>query len=107
MRESIIAKEVFADALEVEPVGRDVFVRDACAGNAALLADVLGLIATHDQAKNFLSVPAISGVESLGEGPGTVIGNSKCASMSGKAGSMRTSSSGSSDTLRPSRSIRT
>ena len=83
MSQSLSAKDVFADALELETVERAAFVHKACAGNPALLADVLGLIATHDNARNFLNLPTIAGQEQPAEAPGTIIGNYKLRELIG------------------------
>jgi eukaryotic-like serine/threonine-protein kinase len=90
MSDFITAKELFADALEVDPSERETFIQRACGDNAALMADVLGLVATHEKARNFLNMRAITGlpveVKTPGEGPGTLIGNYKLRELIGEGG---------------------
>src|SRR5438094_698722 len=46
-------------ALEQPPAGRDDFLRQACAGDQALEAEVRSLLASQQKAGNFLRNPAI------------------------------------------------
>lgn len=69
-------EEVLDAALERPAAERAAFVRDACAGDADLRSEVDSLLASHDQASQFLETPA-SGVvlRSLAEGrPETLAG---------------------------------
>lgn len=51
---------VFVHALEVEGAERDAFVRNRCAGDAALEARVRKLLAAVPRATNFLETPALA-----------------------------------------------
>jgi non-specific serine/threonine protein kinase/serine/threonine-protein kinase len=52
--------DLFARALEVPPEALDAFLRDACAGDAALEKEVRSLLAHHARAEGFLEPGAIS-----------------------------------------------
>ena len=52
-------KALFGDALERAPAARDAFLDDACAGDAALRAEVASLLAAHDGADDFLARTAL------------------------------------------------
>ena len=51
-------KEVFQAALDHEPPERAAFVREACAGDTALQAEVESLLAAHERAGSFAERPA-------------------------------------------------
>ena len=51
-------KEVFQAALDHEPPERAAFVRDACAGDSALQAEVESLLTAHERADSFAERPA-------------------------------------------------
>ncbi len=52
------AADIFCDALNVSPDERAGFIRECCAGDAALLAEVRSLLAAHGEAGSFLRTPA-------------------------------------------------
>jgi eukaryotic-like serine/threonine-protein kinase len=52
------AKELFGAALERPPAERSAYLDAACAGDAALRAEVESLLAAHDEASSFLDEPA-------------------------------------------------
>jgi serine/threonine protein kinase len=54
-------KELFRVAAEHEPQQRAVFLDQACASDSALRADIESLLASHDQAENFIETPAADG----------------------------------------------
>src|SRR5438132_126501 len=63
-------KELFQSALERETVERLAFLDQACAGDASLRQQVEALLACHEQAGDFLAVPACgAAAELLGEEP--------------------------------------
>ncbi|MBL8189298.1 MAG: protein kinase [Acidobacteria bacterium] len=49
-------------ALELEPSQRKAFLDEACAGNEELRQEVEGLLASNEQAGNFLAAPAVETV---------------------------------------------
>jgi len=55
-------KEIVGDALELERAERDDFLREACGDDAALLDHVRGLVASLDDAGEFLDTPAVDEV---------------------------------------------
>lgn len=55
------AKEIFAAGVEIEPANRGKFLDEACGGDADLRHDLESLLASDD-AKSFLSQPAIGAV---------------------------------------------
>ena len=57
-------KAVFQQALEREPAERSTFARDTCGDDQTLLAEVLSLLAAHNEAGSFAERAAI---ETLGE----------------------------------------
>jgi len=57
-RNSLTADEVFFAALERRGAERQAFLAQACAGNAALYAEVLSLLEAHRHAGDFLQRPA-------------------------------------------------
>jgi non-specific serine/threonine protein kinase/serine/threonine-protein kinase len=52
--------EILEQALAVQPAERSRFLEQACTGNAALRCEVESLLASHEQAGNFLNPPAIA-----------------------------------------------
>ncbi len=56
--ESRRAKELFWAALERDPSERDAFLRDACADDVSLRAEVEWLLASHEWQDSFLEHPA-------------------------------------------------
>jgi serine/threonine protein kinase/tetratricopeptide (TPR) repeat protein len=78
------AKEVFADALEMEPAERSAFIERACEGHTAVVAEVHQLLSMHESARKFLSLPTKS--PDLGEAPGTIIGKYKLRELIGEGG---------------------
>src|ERR1051325_4149363 len=53
-------KEVFASALEREPEERSPFLDRACNGDDALRREVESLLASHQEAGEFIESPALS-----------------------------------------------
>ena len=51
--------KLLQSALDVPATDRDVFLRDACGGDAQLEAELRSLLAAHDRADGFLGAPAI------------------------------------------------
>jgi serine/threonine protein kinase len=54
------AKQIFSDALELEPSQRAAFLTDACSGDAELLREVESLLDAYGQQASFLEHPAIA-----------------------------------------------
>src|SRR3982751_4125703 len=52
-------KEMFTAALEIEALNRDSFLREACAGDETLRAEVSGLLSAHLASGDFLKQSAI------------------------------------------------
>jgi Tol biopolymer transport system component len=53
-------KQVFQSTLKQAPLERKVFLRETCAEDLALLAEVESLIAAHEQAGSFAEQPAVA-----------------------------------------------
>lgn len=53
-------KEVFASALERQPEERSPFLEKACSGDDALRREVESLLASHQDAGEFIESPALS-----------------------------------------------
>src|SRR6266550_5820045 len=51
--------EIYHDALEIDASEQPTFLAQACAGDAELRDEVESLIASHDEAGNFISDPAL------------------------------------------------
>jgi len=51
-------KQLFQAALDKGPLERDAFVREACAGDTALQAEVESLLAAHERAGSFAEPPS-------------------------------------------------
>ncbi len=54
------AKEIFSGACELPAAGRAAYLEKACAGEAALRAEVESLLAAHTAAGEFLETPALA-----------------------------------------------
>ncbi len=52
-------KDIFFDALELPAGEREAFITEACGGDAAMLDEVRRLLASHEQAGEFLGEPSI------------------------------------------------
>lgn len=89
-------KAVFEAAIDRPPHERVVFAREACAGDATTLREVMSLLAAHDEPSSFLETPAIpSGLPnalfsaapppSLLE-PGTLVGRFRVLALLGVGG---------------------
>jgi serine/threonine protein kinase/tetratricopeptide (TPR) repeat protein len=71
------------------PEAREVYLRQVCGGDEALLARVQMLLKVHDREKSFLAAPAPGGTVDelpLTERPGTVIGPYKLLQQIGEGG---------------------
>jgi WD40 repeat protein/serine/threonine protein kinase len=87
-------KSVFGRALEIESsVARAAYLDEACGADAALRAEVEGLLATLGRAGDFMGRPAAAvaaqvttNYEPVTEGPGTVIGPYKLMEQIGEGG---------------------
>jgi WD40 repeat protein/serine/threonine protein kinase len=84
------AKEIFLDALEIEPpAARHEFLDRACGGDPALHGEVEDLLAHHPRVGSFLdSAPRLRESVELpaGEGPGTMVGPYKLLEQIGEGG---------------------
>src|SRR5262245_30367148 len=88
MSEGRTGKEIFGDALDLSPGERQAFVRRACGGDAALLAEVEELLNSHGASPGFLGMPTL-GARAAGmvvEGPGDVIGRYRLIERLGEGG---------------------
>ena len=54
------AHELLRSAVEVDPARRMAFVQEACAGDAALAARLIGLLGAIDRSRGFLETPALA-----------------------------------------------
>jgi serine/threonine protein kinase/Tol biopolymer transport system component len=61
--------EVLTQALAVPASGRRAFVKQTCAGDAALADDVLALLAEESALSGFLERPALAGLDEAAEHP--------------------------------------
>ena len=59
-------KEIFACALERQAAERAAYLDTACAGDASLRREVESLLASHQQAGEFIETPALSTDTTLG-----------------------------------------
>src|ERR1700682_5887623 len=88
------ANELFLQALEMRPLGeRQEYLDGACAGDAALRAEVESLLRASDQAGSFLASPVAAAhlVATIEQSPvaeraGTVIGPYKLLQQIGEGG---------------------
>src|SRR5204863_4809200 len=77
------AKDLFLTVVEMaSPEQRQVYLDQACAGDAALRHRVEALLKAHDDPGSLLDRPALAGdatgaYRPVSEGPGTVIGSYK------------------------------
>ena len=71
-------KELFNETLELEPARRAAFLDDACAGDAPLREEIESLLASHEEADEFLEQPAVeTAPELLESDPGeSLVGSS-------------------------------
>src|SRR5262249_32983371 len=86
------ANDLFLKALELPSPGeRQAYLDGACAGDAALRAEVEALLEADARAGNFLESPAPGAVDTVdlppaAECPGTVIGSYKLLEQIGEGG---------------------
>src|SRR5947199_8577536 len=76
--------EIFHAALASDPARREVFLADACGGDAVLRAEVEALVAAHDQAGPFGDTPLF--VAALSLEPGSSIGSYRIEGLLGAGG---------------------
>src|SRR5262249_43747980 len=62
-------QEIFEQALEKPPEGRDTFLDVACAGDATLRRRLEALLRSHTDAQSFLGVPAVEQLAAADLGP--------------------------------------
>jgi predicted Ser/Thr protein kinase len=55
--------DIFHRAVDIAPAGREAFVEGACAGDEAVRAEVLSLLAAHARADAFIEQPAASAAD--------------------------------------------
>jgi WD40 repeat protein/serine/threonine protein kinase len=82
-------RSLFGQALERAPAERAAFLDEACAADAALRAEVDGLLQALDRAGDFMNrpaPPATTASAPLAEGPGMVIGPYKLLERIGEGG---------------------
>jgi serine/threonine protein kinase/tetratricopeptide (TPR) repeat protein len=84
-------KSIFAHALGIEsPAGRAAYLEEVCGNDAALRAELEGLLASLDRAGEFMRRPAVgdstAGFEPIAEHPGTTIGPYKLMEQIGEGG---------------------
>lgn len=53
---------IFEAALELEPARRDDYLKEQCAGDETLLAELESLLASHNEARDFMETPAVGEV---------------------------------------------
>ena len=86
------AGEIFQNAIEIEDAQkREHYLENACKTDRTLRAEVDALIQSHEQAGNFLEIPAIDpnvtlDASPLTEGPGTRIGRYELLELIGEGG---------------------
>jgi non-specific serine/threonine protein kinase/serine/threonine-protein kinase len=60
--------EIYNFAIEIDRVGRDAFLKSACAGDEPLLRELESLLVSHDQAKTFIEQPVLAvGLQTIAE----------------------------------------
>src|SRR4051794_31420906 len=80
-------KSIFGRALEIEAADRAAYLDEACGPDAALRAEVEGLLHALDQAGGFLRRPGVTTPERPpAEGPGTRVGPYKLLQQLGEGG---------------------
>src|SRR5215510_531508 len=71
-------KAVLEEALERDPLARESYLEEACAGDSALRSEVEALIDSHARSSDFIESPAYElladSLTQTGLGPGTSIG---------------------------------
>jgi eukaryotic-like serine/threonine-protein kinase len=77
------AKQIFSDALELEPSRRPAFLTDACSGNADLRREVESLLEAHSRQESFLEHPAVA---DSGIAPGSRLGVYQIEELIGAGG---------------------
>ena len=83
-----LAREIFADALELQsPEERERYLAQACGSDHALRQEVESLLTAHQEGGGFLQpTPSPPSEPPLGGGPGTVIGRYKLLEVIGEGG---------------------
>jgi len=90
--ENMNPEDIFHKAIEIADIKeRAAYLNKTCRGNEKLRADVEELLKAHEQAGDFLDLPAVgpnATLESspLTEGPGTIIGRYKLLQLIGEGG---------------------
>src|SRR5256885_1911913 len=85
-------KDLFTAALEVVPGERAAFLERACAGHDSLRREIESLIASYEESRSFMEMPAIAGVApafvkvSNGLLAGQRLGRYKIAALIGEGG---------------------
>ncbi|MHC4909885.1 MAG: WD40 repeat domain-containing serine/threonine protein kinase, partial [Planctomycetota bacterium] len=88
-------KDIFTEALDLEPIGRGPFLDEACGDDRDLRSRVEELLAAHDAAGAFMAAPTSdqavtptvgASLGSIVEGPGTVIGDYRLLEVIGEGG---------------------
>jgi serine/threonine-protein kinase len=70
-------KETFQAAIELPVAERAAYLKEVCAGDPSLLAEVESLVAAHEQPGNFLDEPALNlAADSVAEPGDSLIGDS-------------------------------
>ena len=85
-----IEKDIFAEALELPPDQREVFLKGACRSDEQLRQRVEDLLRVHEDAGRILAteaeLPMILDNTPIHEGPGTVIDRYKLLQRIGEGG---------------------
>jgi len=88
--ESNRVENLFEQALRQPPAARQSFLRSTCGDDQALLAELMSLLSSHDQADSFMETPAIAGGETkrinLSEHVGRRIGRYQLGGILGAGG---------------------
>ncbi|UCD52293.1 MAG: serine/threonine protein kinase, partial [Phycisphaerales bacterium] len=85
-------RQIFSEALERQTAEeRNNYLDEACGGDLSLRSRLDALLRAHEEASDFLEVPALDGnvildESPLSEGPGTVIGRYKLLERIGEGG---------------------